>query len=131
MSNEVWESGKADKGGQGGRKGSKHDICVDPCGRWTLHGIRQQQINVGGTKRRAEAECKCISDFVAPRDQLYEIGLPGKLILGDYFQENRTSRRPFLLPRISFSGRPIFIQLVQGVGLSNVTTEIEDDMTPS
>ena len=44
------------------------------------------------------------------RDQLYKIGLPGKSILGDYFQENMTSRRPFLLLRISFPGRPIFIQ---------------------
>ena len=26
-----------------------------------------------------------------------KIGLPGKSILGDYFRENRTSRRPFLL----------------------------------
>ena len=26
------------------------------------------------------------------RDQLYKIGLPRKSILGDYFQENRTSR---------------------------------------
>ena len=43
----------------------------------------------------------------ASRDQLYKIGLPGKSILGDYFQENMTSRRPFLLPRISFPGRPI------------------------
>ena len=34
------------------------------------------------------------------RDELYEIGLPGKSILGHYFQENRTSRRPFLLLRI-------------------------------
>ena len=33
---------------------------------------------------------------VADRDQLYKIGLPGKLILGDYFQENMTSRRTFL-----------------------------------
>ena len=41
-----------------------------------------------------------------------KIGLPGKLILRDYFQENGTSRRPFLLLRISFPGRPIFIQLV-------------------
>ena len=41
-----------------------------------------------------------------------KICLPGKLILRDYFQENRTSRRPFLLVRISFPGRPIFIQLV-------------------
>ena len=31
-----------------------------------------------------------------------KIGLPGKLILGDYFQENRTLGRPFLLLRISF-----------------------------
>ena len=30
------------------------------------------------------------------RDELYKIGVPGKSILGDYFQENRTSRRPFL-----------------------------------
>ena len=28
---------------------------------------------------------------------MYKIGLPGKLILRDYFQENVTSRRPFLL----------------------------------
>ena len=45
------------------------------------------------------------------RDQLYKIGLPGKSILGEYFQEDRTFRRPFLLLRISFPGRPIFIQL--------------------
>ena len=48
------------------------------------------------------------------RDQLYKIGLPGKSILGYYFQENRTSQRPFLLLRISFPGRPIFIQFVPG-----------------
>ena len=37
-----------------------------------------------------------------------------------YFQENGTSRRPFLLLRISFPGRPIFIQFVPGgvVGLA-------------
>ena len=45
------------------------------------------------------------------RDQLNKIGLPGKSILGDYFQENVISQRPFLLLRISFPGRPIFIQL--------------------
>ena len=39
-----------------------------------------------------------------------KIGLPGKLILGDYFQENMTSQRPFLLLRISFPGRLFFIQ---------------------
>ena len=43
-----------------------------------------------------------------------KIGLPGKLILGDYFQDNRTSQRPFLLLRISFPGRPIFIQFIPG-----------------
>ena len=43
------------------------------------------------------------------------IGLPGKLILRDYFQENGTSRRrPLLLLRISFPGRPIFIQFIPG-----------------
>ena len=41
-----------------------------------------------------------------------KIGLPGKSILGDYVQENGTSRRPFLLLRISFPGRPIFIQFI-------------------
>ena len=29
--------------------------------------------------------------FLPARDQLYKIGLPGKLILRDYFQENMTS----------------------------------------
>ena len=43
-----------------------------------------------------------------------KIGLPGKLILRDYFQENRTSRRPFLLPRISFPGISICIQFAPG-----------------
>ena len=41
-----------------------------------------------------------------------KIGLPGKSILGDYFQENRSLGRSFLLLRISFPGRPIFIQFV-------------------
>ena len=40
-----------------------------------------------------------------------KMGLPGKSILGDYFQENMNSQRPFLSWRISFPGRPIFIQL--------------------
>ena len=47
-----------------------------------------------------------------PGGNCIKIGLPGKSILGDYFQENSTSRRPFLLLRISFAGRPIFIQFV-------------------
>ena len=43
-----------------------------------------------------------------------KLGLPGKSILGDYFHENRTSRRPFLLLRISFPGGPINIQIIPG-----------------
>ena len=52
-------------------------------------------------RRRASAGGNCM-----------KIGLPGKLILGDYFQENMNSPRPFLLLRVSFPGRPIFIQFV-------------------
>ena len=43
-----------------------------------------------------------------------KIGLPEKSILGDHFQENMTSQRPFLLLRIIFPGRPIFIQFIPG-----------------
>ena len=42
-----------------------------------------------------------------------KIGLAGKSILRDYFQENMTSRKPFLLLKICFPGRPIFKQLVK------------------
>ena len=38
------------------------------------------------------------------RDQLYKIGLPGKSILEDYFQENMNSRRP----KNQFSGKTYF-----------------------
>ena len=43
---------------------------------------------------------------------IVKISLPGKLIVRDYFQENRTSRRPFLLliHVINFPGRLIFTQ---------------------
>ena len=34
--------------------------------------------------------------FDPPEANSIKIGLPGKLILGDYFQENMISRRPFL-----------------------------------
>ena len=44
-----------------------------------------------------------------------KIGLPGKSILRDYFQEIVISRRTFLLLRISFPGRPFFIQFVPWV----------------
>ena len=45
-----------------------------------------------------------------------KIGLPGKSILKDYFEEKRTSRRPFPLLRIRFPGRPILYNwsLVEG-----------------
>ena len=43
-----------------------------------------------------------------------KMGLPGRSILGDYFLENRTSRGPLLLLKITFPGRPIFIQFVPG-----------------
>ena len=49
-----------------------------------------------------------------PGGNCIKMGLPRQSILGDYFQENRTSRRPFLLLRISFPGRPIFIQFIPG-----------------
>ena len=39
------------------------------------------------------------------------------MILEDYFQENMSSRRPSLLLKISFPGRPIFIQFVPAVAL--------------
>ena len=80
----------------------------------------------GDGGRRCEAEVVRLEDEVdvgseldpPPRGQREQsggncvnIGLPGKSFLGDYFQENRTSCRPFLLLRISFPGRPIFIQL--------------------
>ena len=57
-----------------------------------------------------------------------KIGLPGKSILRYYFQENRTSRRPFLLLRISFLGRSIFIQLVPGC-LSHILPSVA--LTPT
>ena len=47
---------------------------------------------------------------LSPVGNCIKIGLPGKSILRHYFQENRTSGRPFLL--LSFPGRPIFIQFI-------------------
>ena len=54
----------------------------------------------------------------SPGGNCIKIGLPGKLILRDYFQENRTSRRHFLLLRISFPGRPIFIKFIPGLAVA-------------
>ena len=55
-----------------------------------------------------------------------KLDLLGKSILGDYFKESRTSKRPFLLLRISFPGRPIFIQFVPGFALK----EYEESRSP-
>ena len=52
-------------------------------------------------------------DQTDSRDQLYKVGLPGKSILWDCFQENMTSQRPFLFLRISFPGRPILYNCLQ------------------
>ena len=60
-----------------------------------------------------------------PGGNCIKIGLPGKSILRDYYQENRISGRPFLLLRISFPGRPIFIQFVPG--LERVDRHDEED----
>ena len=63
------------------------------------------------------------------RDKLYKIGLPGKSILVDYFQENRTFRRSFLLLRISFPGRPIFIQCSRTSTEAEAIVEDGNDVT--
>ena len=52
-------------------------------------------------QQRADAHRQAREDQ-PPGTNCIKIGLPGKSILADYFQENRTSRRPFLLLRISF-----------------------------
>ena len=57
-----------------------------------------------------------------PGGNCIKIGLSGKSILRDYFQENRTSQRPFLLLRISFPGRPIFIQFIPGTNMATYST---------
>ena len=49
-----------------------------------------------------------------PGGNCIKIGLTGKSILRDCYQENRTSRRPFLLLRISFPGRTTFTQFIPG-----------------
>ena len=54
-----------------------------------------------------------------PGGNCIKIGLPGKLILRDYFQENR---RPFLLLRISFPGRAIFIQFIPAAMAADLLT---------
>ena len=57
--------------------------------------------------------CDVSAEFlVEPGGNCIKIGLPGKLILGDNFQENMTSRRPFILLRTTFPGRPIYIKFL-------------------
>ena len=70
--------------------------CWWPCSPLATRGPRRW-----GSRRRSGGNC-------------IKIALPGKWILRDHFQENMTSRRPFLLLRISFPGRLIFIQFVPG-----------------
>ena len=62
-----------------------------------------------GTPRRRARAARSTGTSVA---NCIKIGLPWKSILRDYFQENMTSRRPFLILRISFLGRPNFIQFI-------------------
>ena len=63
-----------------------------------------------------------------PGGNCIKIGVPGKSILGDYFRENRTSRRPFLLPRISFPGRPsIFVQFIPPLAVGHVWRRRQHD----
>ena len=59
-----------------------------------------------------------------------KIGLPVKLILRDYLQEKGTSRRPFLLLRISSLGRPIFIQFVPEFVLQDASEVFLDPILP-
>ena len=65
-----------------------------------------------GGRRRRWPRRRCPRG--GPGGNCVKIGLLGKSILGDYFQGNRTSQRPFLLLRISFPGRPIFIHFIPG-----------------
>ena len=65
-----------------------------------------------GTCRRRRATMRTGTNCI-------KIGLPGKSIHRDYFQESMTSQRPFLLLKISFPGRPIFIQLPPGATASS------------
>ena len=80
-------------------------VSLDPTHRVWMSDIDSYlpAVKLGAVMRAGGAGMNCI-----------KIGLPGNLILGYYFQENRTSQRPFLLQRISFPGRPIFIQLPPG-----------------
>ena len=69
-----------------------------------------ERLAVGGIASEPEAALP----LGRPGGNCIKIGLPGKLILRYYFQKNRTSRRPFLLLRFSFPGRPLFIQFIPG-----------------
>ena len=70
------------------------------------------QAQSGGAPHAGETSAAIAAPTVHSGGNCIKIGLPGKLILGDYFQKNMISRRPFLLLRISFPGIPILIQFV-------------------
>ena len=55
---------------------------------------------------RSSARWSSCRGRARPGANCIKLGLTGKLIL-NYYQENWTSRRPFLLLMISFPGRPI------------------------
>ena len=88
---------------------------ADSCGeKGVIRVVANGTFHVGGCPdstgdHRNQEELK-VKTTTTPGMNCIKIGLPGKSILRDYFQENRISRRKLLL-RINFPGRPIFIQL--------------------
>ena len=69
----------------------------------------EERLDEGDLPAAAHAQRPVLPDPL-PEGKCIKIGLPGKSILRDYFQENMTSRRPFLLLIINFPGRLIFTQ---------------------
>ena len=74
---------------------------IEECGEPTTHtfATNLDYVNCAMVKLEIGEECEqgpmsecglaeATTKAAALRDQLYKIGLPGKLILGDYFQEN-------------------------------------------
>ena len=99
--------------------------CSECAGVWREDGVSVEEIcnsqeeevesgDIGrigeGRASRRRARLRLAAEARRQGTNCIKIGLPGKSILGDYYQEYRTSRKPFLLLRISFPGRPIFIQ---------------------
>ena len=85
-------------------------------------------LEIGDQRHHGEPDAQVAGDVqragqLGTGGNCIKIGLPGKSILRYYFQENGTSRRPFLLLRIRFPGRPIFIQFIPG-NLCGVEAEV-------